>query len=218
MSNWKNNNASQQKEDSAALITKINENWGKFSSIVGRIENTEVREGALKLCDDLHDRMAVCPASTRTEYVGCFTGGLIWHSLNVLKILKGMRESLELQDDVHADSLIIMGLFHDIGKIGNTKEDYYLPQTSDWHRNKGMLFELNTELSAMPVSTRSLWWLNQYNIPLSENEVHAMVSLAKTPGENISFNPSLKDPWEAFMLQTAVRGACLKGHGVTSVY
>lgn len=201
----------------AALLTKISDNWGKVTSLVSRIENSEVKEGALKLCDDLHDRLAVCPASTRTDYVGCFTGGLVWHSLNVLKSLKGLRTAFDLENKVSADSIILLGLFHDLGKVGNAKEDYYLPQQSDWHRNKGMLFEVNESLSSIPVATRTLWWLNQYGIPLSENETHALASLAKTPAEAVSFTPSLRDPWEAFLLQTAVRGTCISEHGITSL-
>lgn len=212
-----NQNAATRASDSADLLTKINNNWGKVISIVDRLENPEVKAGAQKLCEDLHDRIAVCPASTRTDYVGCFTGGLVWHSLNVLKSLKGLRTAFDLEKVVSSDSLIVMGLFHDIGKIGNNKNDYYLPQASDWHRNKGMLFELNEELSSIPVATRSVWWLNQYGIPLSESEIHAISSLGKSPGENITFTPSLRDPWEAFLLQSAVRGSCIKGHGVLAV-
>lgn len=211
------NNGANNGANNAALLAKINENWGKFSSIVGRIENSEVREGAQKLCNDLHDRLAVCPASTRTDYVGCFTGGLVWHSLNVLRAMKNMRSAFDLDSKVHADSMIILGLFHDLGKIGNSNEDYYLPQASDWHRNKGMLFEINNEISSVPVAIRSVWWLNQYGIPLSENEINAISSLARSSGETVSFNPSLRDPWESFLLQSAVRGACIAGHGVNDL-
>lgn len=199
------------------VLNKVTENWGKVTSIVRRIENSEVKEGAIKLCDDLHDRFSVCPASTRREYIGCFTGGLVWHSLNVLKAMKNMRQAFGLEEQVSSDSLIIMGLFHDLGKLGNKDNDYYLPQESDWHRNKGMLFEINEDLSAVPVATRSLWWLNQYNIPLSEAEMHAISSLSKTNTENLTFVPSLKDPWESFLLQTSVRGAIIANHGVTGL-
>jgi hypothetical protein len=198
-------------------LETITENWAKLISIVGKIENSEVREGATKMCNDLHDKFAVCPASTRIDYVGCFTGGLVWHSLNVLKAMKNIRSSFGLENKVHSDSMIILGLFHDIGKLGNHSDDYYLPQASEWHRNKGMLFEVNREIANVPVAVRSLWWLNQYGIPLSENEVHAILSLANSHNEEIRFVPSLKDPWETFLLQTSVRGACIAAHGITEL-
>jgi len=215
MANVNTNKSTASNDD---LLKKINENWGTVLGLVGRIENAEVKEGATQLCNDLHDRFAVCPASTRTEYVGCFPGGLVWHSLNVLRSMKALRTGLDLEKSVHPDSLIVLGLFHDIGKLGNVNNDYYLPQTSDWHRDKlGQLYIVNDKVSAIPVATRSIYWLNQYNIPLSENEIHAITSLAEKPGEAVSFTPSLRDPWESYLLQSAVRGACIKNHGVTSV-
>jgi hypothetical protein len=134
-----------KKADNQELVLqKVQENWGTLKGLVNRIENPEAREGAIHLCDDLHDRFAVAPASTRTDYVGCFVGGLVWHSLNVLRVMKALRTSLDIEKTVSADSMIILGLFHDIGKLGNEKEDYYLPQSSDWHREKlGMHYEVN---------------------------------------------------------------------------
>jgi len=200
------------------VLKRVQENWATVKSLVNRIENTEAREGAIHLCDDLHDRFAVAPASTRTDYVGCFVGGLVWHSLNVLKVMKALRTSLELENTVSADSMIILGLFHDLGKLGNEKEDYYLPQSSDWHRQKlGMQYEVNEGMGHIPIAVRSIWWLNNYKVSLSENEVYALQSLSVKNGEQISFTPSLKDPWEGYLLQSAVRGACIKHHGITSI-
>lgn len=200
------------------VLKRVQENWGIVKGLVNRIENLEAREGAIHLCDDLHDRFAVAPASTRTDYVGCFVGGLVWHSLNVLKVMKALRTSLELESTVSADSMIILGLFHDLGKLGNEKDDYYLPQRSEWHREKlGQLYEINDGMGNIPVAIRSLWWLNHYKVSLSENEVYALQSLSLKNGEQISFTPSLRDPWEVYLLQSAVRGACIKHHGITSL-
>jgi hypothetical protein len=208
-----------KKADNKELVLqKVQENWGTLKGLVNRIENPEAREGAIHLCDDLHDRFAVAPASTRTDYVGCFVGGLVWHSLNVLRVMKALRTSLDIEKTVSADSMIILGLFHDIGKLGNEKEDYYLPQSSDWHREKlGMHYEVNEGMGHIPIAVRSLWWLNHYKVSLSENEVYALQSLSVKNGEQISFTPSLRDPWEGYLLQSAVRGACIKHHGITSL-
>lgn len=211
------NNTNKTTNDNGLILEKVQENWATLKGLVNRIENAEMKEGATQLCEDLHDRFAVAPASTRTDFVGCFPGGLVWHSLNVLRVMKAMRTSLDLEKAVHPDTLILLGLFHDVGKLGNSKEDYYLPQQSDWHRNKGMLYEINENLTQMPVSARSVWWLNQYNIPLSETEICALQSIAGKSNEQIIFTPSLKDPWEAFLLQSGVRGACIKHHGITSL-
>lgn len=200
------------------LLQKVQENWAILKGLVNRIENPETRTTLNHLCDDVHDRFAVAPASTRIEYVGCFVGGLVWHSLNVLKAMKALRSSFDLEKKISADSLIVLGLFHDIGKLGNEKNDYYLPQNSEWHRDKlGQMYEVNLEMTAIPIAIRSLWWLNQYNVKLNDNEIYAIQTLNLKNGEQISFSPSLKDPWEAFILQTAVKGTCIKNHGIISL-
>jgi len=208
-------NTSNISEDTQDLLLgKVSENWVKVKNLVNHIEDEKVKAGCIALTDHLYDRMAVCPASTRTEFVGCFVGGLTWHSLNVLRVMKTLHTAFELEEQVDADSMIVLGLFHDIGKLGNDDTDYYIPQKSEWHREKlGQLYEINEGMGNIPVSSRSLWWLNHFQVPLTENEIHAIQSLTSKQ-EQISFTPGLNDPWETFLLQSAVRGACIKHHGV----
>jgi hypothetical protein len=208
----------KNENDQELILKRVQENWATLKGLINRIESAEIRASSNELCDDLHDRFAVAPASTKLEYVGCFVGGLVWHSLNVLRIMKNLRSSLDLERVISADSLIVLSLFHDIGKLGNEDEDYYLPQRSEWHRDKlGQLYEINEELNNVSVPIRSLWWMNRYGILLSENELYAIQSLSVRSGEQISFSPSLRDPWEAYLLQSAVRGACIKHKGITSL-
>lgn len=211
-----NNNNSKQKE--LEVLNRIQTNWATLTGLVNRLENAETKESLNELCEKLHDRFAVCPASSKLEYIGSFPGGLAWHSLNVLKIMKDLRKSFDLENSVPTDSLIVLGLFHDIGKLGNEEEDYFYPQTSEWHRKTlGQVYEINKELVGMPVAIRSLWWLNNFGVQLSENEIGALTSLATKPNEEISFVPSLRVPWETFLLQTAVRASCMKYAGFSSI-
>lgn len=200
---------------SEKLIQKITSNWEVYKNLVSKIEDAEKRHSLEALCNKLTDRAVVAPASTRKDYVGCFTGGLVWHSLNVTK---NMKELVKLYDaDVSTDSLITVGLFHDIGKIGTQEKDYYLPQHSEWHRGKGMLFEINPEISHFPVSHLSLYWLNQYSVPLTEHEISAILSLNVKSTEEISYVPSFKDSWLTVVLQHAVRATCIKNNGISSI-
>lgn len=199
------------------LLIKVQENWDKVKSLVNRIEDEKVKAGLNSLTDHLYDRMAVAPASTRKEYNGCFVGGLVWHSLNVLRTMNSLRTSLDLGDEVSADSMILLGLFHDIGKLGNEDNDYYVPQNSEWHREKlGQLYEVNKGMGNVPVPVRTLWWLNKFNIPLSENEIHAIQSL-KFNNEEVSFIPGASETWEPYLLQSAIRGACIKYRNVAGL-
>lgn len=197
------------------LIQKITANWILYKNLVSKIEDNEKRDACLALCEKVADRAPVCPASTKQEYVGCFTGGLVWHSINVTKM---MRDLVKLYDvEVPTDSIIVAGLFHDIGKLGNLEEDYYYPQNSQWHRDKGMLFEINSNLSNLSVATRSLYWLNQFHCPLSEDEIGAIMSLNVRSTETISYVPSFKDSWLSIVLQHSVRTVCIKNNGITSL-
>ena len=200
------------------LLGKVQDNWDKVKSLINHIEDEKVRKGCVALADHIYDRMAAAPASTKLDYIGCFVGGLTWHSLNVLRVMKTLHSAFELEGKVSADTMIVLGLFHDIGKLGNENTDYYIPQKSEWHREKlGQMYEVNEGVGNVPVSVRTLWWLNRFNIPLTEFEICAIQSLTNK-NEQISFIPGIaNDPWETFLLQSAVRGACIKYHGIKNL-
>ena len=62
------------------------------------------------------------PASTR--FHGCFEGGLAEHSMKVYEILKQKVKTSVLPIDVPEESIIIIGLLHDICKVNFYKVDY----------------------------------------------------------------------------------------------
>mgnify|MGYP001565290148 CR=1 FL=1 len=114
------------------------------------------------------------PASTRLEYHSCYPGGLVVHSLNVVDNLFVLAEALcpkmfELQ------KLIFVGLFHDLGKAGDGENEYYLPNPSDWHREKlGQLYKTNERCAYMPTSERGLYLLQQHGIVVGNDEYVAI--------------------------------------------
>jgi 23S rRNA maturation-related 3'-5' exoribonuclease YhaM len=194
------------------VVEQIGKNWELFVSLVKKIENKDVRESLLGLCDEIGTRMAACPASSATKFVGAFPGGLTWHSLEVLKVMKELNKIYDA--GLSDDSLIVTALFHDVGKIGNKTEDLYLPQESDWHVKRGMMFVLNENVSNIPVCIRSLWWLST-GVSLSEEEIHAISSLQHM-GQMYS-SELYNAPMLTMILQQAVRAACTKNKGRTSV-
>ena len=197
----------------AEILEKIHANMELFISLVKRVKNDEVRRSLEDLCSEVGDRIATCPASTSTKYIGAFPGGLVWHSLEVLKVMKELNKIYEA--GLSTDSLILTALFHDIGKIGNKEEDYYLPQESDWHvKNLGMNFTINDSLSSTPVPTRSLWWLTSI-VPLTEEEIGAISSLQNM--SNMYSSELYNAPMLTIILQQAVRGVCAKNKGKTNV-
>ena len=85
------------------------------------------------------------PASSKREYHECRPGGLIRHSLNVVKNLKKIVDTF-CPNCFEAHLLAFVGLFHDLGKASDGEHEYYIPNSSQWHIEKGMLYEVNKKL------------------------------------------------------------------------
>jgi hypothetical protein len=69
------------------------------------------------------------------------------------------------------EELLFAAFHHDLGKLGDGKEPYYLPQTSEWHqKNKLEFFTHNPKLQYFDVTDRAFWLLNQYGIQYSQKE------------------------------------------------
>jgi len=111
------------------------------------------------------------PASTRFHL--CIEKGLLIHSVgvtaNALKIKK------LLAPDISDESVIIVSLFHDIGKVGYPGKPYYLPNKDDWEVKSGVHYIKNDEIITMNIAVRSLYLVSQY-VPLSEEEAQAIVA------------------------------------------
>ena len=111
------------------------------------------------------------PASSREEYHSCYPGGLMTHSLNVVRYLLKLNE---IDSSYDRKTLIFVGLFHDIGKTGDCNVDYYLPNNSAWHRERGILYEINKECKYMLTSDRGLFIMQNHGIKLSYDEFMAI--------------------------------------------
>jgi len=196
------------------IETKLIENWDVYYNLIKKLDDKDMIENFNKFLDEQEHRIVTCPASTKVGNIGAFTGGLVIHSLNVLKIMKELNKIHGSQ--CSTDDMIITSLFHDIGKIGSETEDYYLPQKSDWHRDKGINFEINPKLTNMPVVARSIWWFNHYNIKVSDNVLEALFSLYSSTKNN-SVHEIYNVSNLSLLLQNSVRSACVLYKGKTSV-
>lgn len=114
-----------------------------------------------------------CPASSREDFHSCYPGGLAQHSLNLLDNLRKLTETL-CPGRYPDHQLIFVALFHDLGKVGDGVEEYYRPNPSDWHRNKGMLYEINKDCQFMPTSERGLYVLQKNGIGVDAEEYLAI--------------------------------------------
>jgi len=151
---------------------QIVENFNKYRGFLEKLGDRA--EPALALVDHLGERLILCPASSRKEYHHAIPGGLVDHSLrvltNALKLVKAFSW------DIPKDSLIIGCLFHDIGKCGliddnNEIIDYYVPQDSDWHRDKlGEMYKKNKDMPYLTTRDRSIHICQRFGLKLTKDE------------------------------------------------
>lgn len=113
------------------------------------------------------------PASSRVEYHSCYPGGLMVHSLNVVKSLKLLATTL-CPDKYDNATIAFVGLFHDLGKVGDGNNEFYVPNPSDWHRKNGILYEINKECLNMPNAERGLFIFQNHGVTLSSDEYLAI--------------------------------------------
>jgi hypothetical protein len=149
---------------------EIKNNFDTFLKLCGALGDRS--ESVISMVNHFNERLALAPASSRKEFHNAFPGGLIDHSLRVLANANALVKVWETTEDIPKDSLILSTLFHDFGKIGGVAagQDLYLPQTSDWHRERGMMYTHNNNLEYMTTSDRALWLFQHFDIKLTEGE------------------------------------------------
>ena len=110
------------------------------------------------------------PASTR--YHLAEEQGLLKHSVGVAETLLRFRETLA--PAITEESCVIVGLLHDVGKLGMPGKPLYLPNENEWMvKNRGIRYMINPGVVAMGLAVRSLYLVAQY-IPLSDAESQAI--------------------------------------------
>ena len=111
------------------------------------------------------------PASTKFHLNK--EGGLLEHSVGVAESLLKFRETLAPQ--ISEDSCVIVGLLHDVGKIGMPGKPRYIKNTDAWQiKNRNMTYNINPDEVYMNLATRSLYLIAKY-IPLSDTEAQAIL-------------------------------------------
>ena len=183
---------------------QIEQNYNKFRSLCEKLGDRS--SAAIRLVDELGEKLALCPASSRNDYHLAIPGGLVDHSLRVLQ--NALTYSRAFGWALPKDSLIIASLFHDIGKLGlpnsdGTFSDYYVPQDSDWHRDKlGEMYKYNKEMRHMKTPQRSVFMCQHYGIHLNSDEYLAILL---NDGFVVEDNKTycLKEPLLAHVVMTA---------------
>jgi hypothetical protein len=183
---------------------QIHENWVKLINLIKDTFSEEYpdnrREKLLNMYQYFEDRMCVAPASGREHFHYAHVGGYVEHVLHVVDCAVQLKELWEKNGatiNFTDEELIFAAMHHDLGKVGDMDKDYYVPQESEWHRkNRGEIFNHNSELQYMTVTDRAIFLLNQFGIKMTEWEY---VGLRLTDGlyeeANKSYYISYNKDW-----------------------
>jgi len=133
------------------------------------------------------------PASTRFHLSE--EQGLLKHSVGVTETLLRFRETLA--PAITEESCVIVGLFHDVGKLGMPGKPLYLPNDNEWLvKNRAIRYKINTDVVVMGLAVRSLYLVTRY-ITLSDAEAQA---IAYHDGQYIDDNKTIAHKEEPLTL------------------
>ena len=102
-------------------IEKVSENFDLYMDLCGKLGKR--KEIALEFVNHFGERIAACPASTKTSFPGSYPGGLVEQNLAILQNALRVNTTFEL--GVKKSSILLCCLFRNIGLLG-TKDDELL--------------------------------------------------------------------------------------------
>lgn len=178
---------------------EIESNWKKMLSLLEKLGDRTAP--ALEMVNALGERLALCPASGKRDYHNAFPGGLVDHSLRVLG--NAMRLAGAFGWKLPKDSLIIACLFHDLGKVGDHENDYYVQQTDQWRVDKlGEEYTYNKDIRYMTVPDRGIFLCQHFGLLLKQDELLAIrLNDGQYADENAAYK--LKEPMLADVVHMA---------------
>ena len=158
---------------------QIQSNWEEFLSNIETYISEPRKQVLLDFYKSKEDRFVLMPAAHTTKFHNCFPGGYIEH---VNRVVECALNQAQLWADMGCDmstftieELVFAAINHDLGKVGDSKNDLYIPSQDDWRkRNLGELYTFNGEVGFMTIPDRSLFLLQEAGIRYNLNEMLAI--------------------------------------------
>jgi 23S rRNA maturation-related 3'-5' exoribonuclease YhaM len=162
-----------------ALKTKVINRKAEFDELIKMLEN--------------ESSWLTSPASTRFHLN--HEGGLLEHSVGVTENLLKFRAALA--PEISEESCVIVGLFHDVGKIGMPGKPRYRKNENQWEiKNRDMTYVVNPDEVYINLAARSLYITAKY-LPLSDAEAQAILY---HDGQYVEFNKEIAHKEEPLTL------------------
>ena len=157
---------------------QIQENWDEFISYIETYISEPRRSYLKTFYEKYAERIMLMPAAHKKEYHNAFPGGYIEHVNRVIRAALDF-DQIWTKYNVHknwtTEELVFSAMNHDLGKMGDEKNEAYIPQTDQWRKDKlGEDYKFNDALEFMSVPDRGLYLLNQHGISYTKNEMLAI--------------------------------------------
>ena len=157
----------------------IQANWEIFLTNIEEYISSPRKEKLLAFYKKFEERIVMMPASHKKEYHNAFPGGYVDHVNRVVAA------SLEIYDvwckfemdksTFTIEELVFSALNHDLGKIGDSEHESYIPQTDQWRKDKlGEDYMHNKQIPFSSIPDRGLFLLQEHDVKYTFNEMVAI--------------------------------------------
>lgn len=152
---------------------EIFENLERYSNLLQKLFDASCVEA---LIDHYGERLALCPFGLTNDDGGS-PGDLVSFQLRQSTLAKRIVAKAEL--DLPVRSLVRCAAVSDLGRLGDLADgtELYIPQTSDWHREKlGQNYKYNENCSKSSVAHRTLFIMQHFGFKLEQEEWIAVLT------------------------------------------
>ena len=158
---------------------QIQSNWEKFISNIETHITGDRKNLLLEFYNKYQDRLMLMPAAHKKEYHNAFPGGYVDHVNRVVRCALKQSKLWGSEDcdmsTFTTEELVFSAINHDLGKMGDSEHESYIPQTDKWRRDKlGEDYMFNKLLAFSAVPDRGLFLLQEHNIKYTFNEMVAI--------------------------------------------
>ena len=158
---------------------QIQMNWVEFMSNIDTYISSPRKEKLKAFYEKFEDRISLMPASHKKEYHSAFPGGYVDHVNRVVKAALSMSAVWEgFGADMSTftiEELVFSAINHDLGKMGDSEHESYIPQTDKWRRDKlGEEYMHNKAITFAAIPDRGLFLLQEHDVKYTFNEMMAI--------------------------------------------
>lgn len=158
---------------------QIQNEWGTLIQYIETYITGDRQQKMLDFYNEYQDRLMLMPAAHKKEYHNAFPGGYVEH---VNRVVRCALKQAELWKEEGCDmttftteELVFSAINHDLGKMGDSEHESYVPQTDKWRKDKlGEDYMFNKSLPFSSVPDRGLFMLQSHGIQYTFNEMVAI--------------------------------------------